>query len=109
MTIKELCVTADTNDADYITRIEDITEEELEELMPLFDAINKFDAVNNQFKHSWPRSEYTRDESPEKNYPDIPKETIALFEECFCPYGEYGIHTIEEILVYPKPVKTKLV
>lgn len=69
MTTKEIYVQADTNDADYISRIEDITDKQLEDLMPLFTAIKEFKIARRKWHcHSWPRSEYTKScASPEKN------------------------------------------
>jgi len=106
----EIVVTADTNDADYIVETSVITEEELEKFKPVFDAINKFNTdLGNKWGHNWPMHDRT-DETLETIYPDVDPELLSWFDECFVPHsGECGVHTIESIVYYEIPVKTKLV
>jgi len=100
--IYEIVITADTNDADYITKISAITPGELERLTPLIEEIAK------KAKHyNWDTSVYGDDEDrPEIMY----SQFVALVEEFgeFVPHGEDGVHTIESIVYYEKPAKIVL-
>jgi len=100
--IYEIVITADTNDADYITKISTITPDELERFTPLIAEIAK------KVKHyNWDTSVYGDDEDkPEIMY----SQFAALAEEfgAFVPHGEHGVHTIESIVYYEKPTKIVL-
>ena len=99
--IYEIVITADTNDADYITKISDITRGELERFTPLIAEIAKVKHYN------WDTSVYGEDEDrPENMYSQL----AALAEEfgAFVPHGEQGVHTIESIVYYEKPTKIVL-
>jgi len=100
--IYEIVITADTNDADYITKISDITPDELERFTPLIAEIAK------KAKHyNWDTTEYGDDEDkPEIMY----SQFAALMEEFgeFVPHGEHGVHTIKSIVYYEKPAKIVL-
>ena len=60
--------------------------------------------------HNFPTGECLRkdlgEKSPQELY-DFDEEVFELFED-FCPYPEYGFHTIERIELYPTPKKTRL-
>ena len=99
----EIVVTADTNDADYITKTSEIDDAGLVEIMPVIEAIKGLDKKHH---YNWPRHEY-QDETVEAIYPQLTKDQIEAFEE-YRPYGEYGIHTIESVVYYLKPDKVKL-
>jgi len=99
--IYEIVIVADTNDADYITKISDITPDELERFRPLIAEIAKVK------HHNWDTSVYGDDEDrPEIMY----SQFDALVEEFgeFVPHGEDGVHTIESIVYYEKPTKIVL-
>jgi len=109
-------VKADSNDGDYVTTISVIEEEVLDRLKTLFEAIKNCEEQNN-----WPTSEYS-DGSPHDLYPQftVPMEPplkewdetcslLELFEETCEPYGEYGVHTIVSVYVYPAVEKERLV
>jgi hypothetical protein len=100
--IYEIVIVADTNDADYITKISNITPGELERFTPLIAEIAK------KVKHyNWDTSVYGDDEDrPEIMY----SQFAALVEEFggFVPHGEDGVHTIESIVYYEKPTKIVL-
>jgi hypothetical protein len=100
--IYEIVITADTNDADYITKISAITPDELERFTPLIAEIAK------KAKHyNWDTSVYGDDEDkPEIMYSQF-AALVEEFEE-FVPHGEYGVHTIESIVYYEKPAKIVL-
>ena len=100
--IYEIVITADTNDGDYVTKISDITSEDLKRFTPLISEIAK--RVNN---HNWVTSEYGDDEDrPENMYSQF-AELVEEFRE-FVPHGEDGVHTIESIVYYEKPTKIVL-
>lgn len=104
MTQYELKIVADTNDADYVTEITTVTMQEIEDILPVIEAIK------NCKKHfNWSKGEYARrDEMPDKIYAGIlTEDQIEMFND-YCPYGEYGIHTIESVEYYPLPEKVKL-
>jgi hypothetical protein len=99
--IYEIVIVADTNDADYITKISDITPGELERFTPLISEIVKVKHYN------WDTSVYGDDEDkPEIMY----SQFAALVEEFgeFVPHGEDGVHTIKSIVYYEKPAKIVL-
>jgi DNA polymerase III alpha subunit (gram-positive type) len=100
--IYEIVITADTNDADYITKISAITPDELERFTPLIAEIAK------KVKHyNWETSENGDDEDkPEIMYSQF-AELVEEFGE-FVPHGEHGVHTIESIVYYEKPTKIVL-
>jgi len=125
---KYLIVTADTNDADYITENTEISDKDLEILKPLFKSIKNFKPYKVKYKSScsgeirewthdnnfpWGNGEYMpREDLGEKSVEEIysdHKEAVELFTEGgYCPYGEYGIHTIESIEVMEVASKKKL-
>lgn len=89
----QLVVEADTNDADYITKLTDVSLETVEELRPLFNAILKNDG-------EWITSAYQKyimKDGPYKMYgKDIEVSLIDKFKS-MVPYGEHGVHSIETI------------
>jgi len=117
----EIAVTVDTNDADYNTEITEITEEDLEKIKPLIEAIKNFkpyetqsgpsDNITWRHTHNYPHGEYVprRDlgEKSTRELYDFSEEIFQIFED-LCPYGEYGFHSIESITVCPANKKTKL-
>lgn len=95
----EIFVTADTNDADYITSNREITKEEFDKFKPLFDAINKiggkFYGENNFVRnHNW-FSHECQDKTPSELYENL--ADLAMEFDHFVPYGECGVHTITSI------------
>jgi len=116
---KFLLIEADTNDADYVSNFMAITDEELELFIPLFEAIRNFKPYEGKsmtgydftHTHNFPYGdgEYIpRADLGEKSVQDLYGEFKGLekFLEYFCPFGNYGIHTIETILVYEVSNKT---
>jgi len=99
--IYEIVIVADTNDADYVTKISDITPGELERFTPLIAEIAKVKHYN------WDTSAYGDDEDkPEIMYSQF-AELVEEFGE-FVPHGEHGVHTIKSIVYYEKPTKIVL-
>lgn len=115
-------IKVDTNDADYLTQNSVITEEELNKIRPLIEAIKNFEPYKSkstgQYKldwthgHNYPHGEYAPrfdlgEKTPQQIYPEISDEIHDLFQE-YCPYGEHGFHSIESIYVYPEVKKERL-
>lgn len=114
----EIMIRVDTNDADYDTSITGITEEELESIRPIIEAIKNFkpyktkiDGYERTHHHNWPYGEMRREDLGEKEPEDIYSnldfgtDAMYLFEDLLPCGGEYGFHTIDAIIVYPKPEK----
>ena len=109
----ELTVTVDTNDGDYDSEVTKITQEELDEIMPLIKAIKNFKSYKSKAKemdwehhHNYPYGEMLREDlgekSPEEIYSNIDPDIHQLFIEEYCPLGnEYGFHTIKSITTSP--------
>ncbi len=117
----EITITADPNDADYITAVNEISEEDLDTIKPLIQAIKEFKPYNAEYEsfgrmsttmhhHNYPYGECLRgdmgEKSPEELY-EFDSKVLELFEE-YIPHSEYGIHTIESITICPLQKKTKL-
>lgn len=100
---KYLEVRADTNDGDYITERSEITDEELEQILPIVEAIKEFDRNHQKGRgdYNWLCGEIrgAHEKGPHEVYRDIlTPEQIELFNE-YTPYGEYGIHTIDSVKI----------
>lgn len=105
-------VKVDTNDADYASEVSSISEKELEELMPLIEAIKKFKPYESlggppyggKWTHdnNFPHGECCRrdmgEKTPEEIYSEIDEGTMELFTG-LCPSTEYGFHTIKRIRI----------
>lgn len=94
-------IKADTNDADYIHSIrKNLTKKEigiLEKAAPIIKANGG----------EWPNSEYA-DSTPLELYDgQLTEEEIDYIND-ICPYGEYGIHSIESITIYQVESETRL-
>ena len=91
-----IIIKADSNDADYITGDNSINERELEVVKRVSSKL-----ITNG--HNWVTSEYSSEENPFILYKDVlSKEDIEIFDD-LVPYGEFGIHTILKIEVFPIP------
>jgi hypothetical protein len=113
-----LMVRGDSNDADFVTEITPITQEELDKFAPLFEALNNFQPykgltsveahVSPQSEHNhdnnWPKGEYGyRSDLGEKSITELYGELAEEFDEKFVPDGGesngYSLHDIVEIVV----------
>lgn len=103
-----LLVVADHNDADYITKVEKISDKTLQKLKPLFSAIKKFkpyksasgSGMMHTHPHNFPVGECCRTDLGEKELADIYPDhlhALQIFQDEYVPVNEYGIHTIKEI------------
>lgn len=103
-----LIMTADTNDADYVTKTSTIELADLRLIEPIIEKIKNFKPYKTldgkmYWTHdsNWPTGEMRRDDLGEKS----PAEIYDLTEEeaedfqSYLPYGENGIHTITTIKV----------
>lgn len=84
-----ICVTADGNDADYVTKVSEITEDQLANIMPIINKIN-----NYKGNYNWPDNGY-RGINPMKLY-NLTSEEYDNFSG-YIPYWEEGVHTITDI------------
>jgi len=100
---KYIIIKADTNDADYVTSKNEITDETLEIILPVIKAIEAYDndkSIKYQ-KYNWWKLDYRYEDkpTPKELYVDTGKcsqEAFDYFNE-LTPYFEHGIHTIESI------------
>lgn len=111
----ELVIEADCNDGDTVSRTTVIDDADLQRFKPVFDAIvakTKELKVGPRRGHNFWTFDFTRggrEIEYNEMYASVGAELIEEFYECFVPHGvepNYGIHTIESIVYYPKPVKT---
>jgi len=117
-----LTVGVDQNDGDWNEQSSDITQEQLDKLIPVFKAIKKFkpykgksgSGLTHTHHHNWPMGEYApREDLGEKPPAEIykgilTKKQVELFEE-FCTYGEHGFHSVVSVTVYEITKETKYI
>lgn len=105
---KYIYIKADTNDADYVSKLSEITEEYLDLILPVIQAIKEFKPYTSTkngstwtHKHNYPYSECCRTDLGEKTIDELygHLEGNDLFYE-FVPTFEHGIHTIVEIKIF---------
>jgi len=93
-------ITVDTNDADYVTNINIISEEDLNKIMPLIEEIKKYTYKGRNKYYNYNTSECYDHPLPHEIY-NFNDEIFDIFEE-LCPYTEYGFHTISSIKITPE-------
>jgi hypothetical protein len=103
-----LVVRGDHNDADFVTKITPITQENLDRFLPLIEAIRAFPRKPNYAgPHNWPVGEYgCREDLGDTPlgvaYGDL-GELAEEFDETYVPHGDdnsgYSLHSIYEIYV----------
>jgi hypothetical protein len=108
---KYIYIVADTNDGDYVSEMSLITDEMLEKIKPVINAIKAFEPYEAYSTGVW-RSKWTHTTNypcGEANRADLGEKSaeelyghIDGFKEFdqFVPNGEYGIHSIESIKVF---------
>ena len=97
---KLMIVVGDCNDADFLTEISDITglnEEDLTRLKRITSLIKE--RTDNEMADNWNTREMD-EETPESVYGDKLSEEDIEFFEGFIPHGEFGIHSIDSIMIY---------
>ena len=90
---KYIIIEGDTNDGDYVTERNVITDEQIEKISIAFSKL--------QGRTNWYTGDMVNEKrgnfSPEVMYKDIlSPEEIELIDN-FTPRGEYGIHSIESV------------
>lgn len=120
----DIKIKADTNDADYVMEISQISDEDLTKIKPLIAAIKAFKPYKTktdpncgyqmdwQHHHNYPCGEYSPrkdlgEKHPREIYPGFDEDTWQIFEDLL-PHGENGIHTIVSIQVTPHKKWEKL-
>lgn len=98
-------IKVDTNDADYVTTEMEVDEKQIKLLTEIAEALTNFEMVAGS-KHNWPVGEGD-DTTPEELYKDILTEDhFYIMEEVHG--GEYGFHTVDSIIIFPKKAKITL-
>lgn len=101
---KYIIVKADSNDADYVTDYTEITDEQIEEIRPVIEAIKNAPKDKYGWGHNWETGEVEGNQTPENLYIKtgiLTKEQVRLFDE-FVPLGDPnypGVHTIERVII----------
>jgi hypothetical protein len=93
---KYIVIKADTNDADCITEMSVISDEDLAIIQPVIDLLK---SKRKERRHNWEIGECERDGTIHERYVEtglLTEEQVDVFDE-YVPHGEYGIHTIESI------------
>ena len=98
----EICITVDTNDADFLTDTRAITVEEINKLRPLLKAISDFKGSYNFGRGD------VYDEDIYERYSQFSEELVEEFLD-MCPCHDHGFHTLESVCVYTLPEKEWLV
>ena len=99
----EIIIIVDENDADYMTEISSISDEELEQIKPLIDVI----ANQPEKRENYSVGEYVGSLDVLEKYPQFDKDIHRMFLE-LCPYGEHGFHTVKSIQIQPYQEKITL-
>lgn len=93
-----LIVSADTNDADYVYNITEVSNESLDQIIGIVKKINEA-KKSNFYGFPWGKGEFV-DVVYEEEYDGILTDDEMEFLNDFVPYGEHGIHTVSKIEVY---------
>jgi hypothetical protein len=108
--MKTFYVEVDTNDADYVGQLVEVSNEDAEKWMPLIEKIKNFKPYSVVSKynmvwehhHNFPFGEHYRKDLGEKSACElynISEEEMEAFQEAFWLWGnEYGFHTITQIV-----------
>ena len=96
---KYIEITADHNDGDYLTNRNAITDEELKEYLPLIKEIKECGG-------SWEIGDCA-EETLREQYPEFDESLLDNFN-FYVPSGEYGVHTITDIVILEVVNETKL-
>lgn len=109
---KYIIIQADTNDADYISNKSEITDEELEIIMPVIKAIRAYEDDETIKKQKWNWDvEGNKDLTPDERYLKsglVTEEAFDYFNE-FCPHsGDTPVHSIDSIELLEVINETKL-
>lgn len=102
--MKTFLVTADYNDADYMSHVVTISDEDFEKFLPLIEAIANFEPYIDAFginTHNWDAIRYDMGgKRPEEIYPQFSEDLLDDFRDKFLSMyvpGEMGFHSIINI------------
>lgn len=103
--MRTFLVTADYNDADYVSGITTITDEEFERFLPVIEAIQNFKPYLDAFGPNYSNWDSIRYDlggmKPEELYPQFDEKLLEEFQEKFLslhyPDYECGFHSIINI------------
>lgn len=96
---KYILIEADTNDGDYVTKVSEITDEQIELIKPVIEAIKRKNASYDG-GHNYETEELVGKSDAKKLYGHL--EGFITFNG-FVPEGDEnypGIHTIERIKIF---------
>ncbi len=85
----------DTNDADYVTGVEEISFTKVHQVASVVEKLKKIRGANFE----WPRAEYMNKEVEEVYAGVLDADEIELIDS-ITPSPDHGFHTIESIKVY---------
>lgn len=92
---KYIIIEADTNDGDYVTKVSEITDEQIELIKPVIEAILKNDKL-------YETEQLIDEHNAEELYGHL--EGFETFAK-FVPHGDpnyLGVHTIESVMIVSK-------
>jgi len=108
--MKYIAIKVDTNDADYNTSINSITDSQIKLILPVIEEIKKFKPYKGKTRYgehehtsNYPTGEFVRQDLGEKSTEDMYGHLKGF--NCFdgfIPYGENGCHTIESVEIYER-------
>lgn len=88
-----LIIQADTNDADYIYRFEEVTAADVCRLAAIMGEMRTAGPDLFDKKSVWyGTSEYCRESGPDEMYAEVLTEEELKWLESLVPYGEYGVN-----------------
>ena len=96
---KYIIIKADTNDADYVTEVSEITDEQIELIKPIIEAIKNAPKDKHGWGHNYETEEMINKADAKKLYGHL--EGFEIFNS-FVPYGDSnypGIHTIKSVKI----------
>ena len=97
-----MIITADTNDADYVTSENWIDKDSLPVIKKVWKVVKNSVKQRGQGEYNWITGDLrsSNDQGPYERYKDVlTQEELDIFSE-YLPHGEYGIHTIESIVIH---------
>jgi hypothetical protein len=96
---KYIIIEADTNDGDYVTEVSKITDEQIELIKPVIEAIKNAPKDKSGWGHNYETREMVNNADAKKLYGHL--EGFKTFNN-FVPRGDDnypGVHTIESVMV----------
>jgi hypothetical protein len=105
----ELTITGDFNDADYVSKVSKISQEYLDFIMPIIEAIKNFKRGQGGSYYNYQDVNPLRAILPEQIYPQFHPDMLLDFDGLVPHPGNYGgCHTITRIEIAPWRNKKRL-